>query len=61
MEAPLGMVTEMGSGSVVTEVGQLEVEGKKWPVVPVSATTGSVVGGSSEVEQTVFVSLGGND
>ena len=55
------MVTEMGSGSVVTEVGQLEVEGKKWPVVPVSATAGSVVGGSSEVEQTVFVSLGGND
>ena len=47
MESPLGMVTEMGRGAAVTLERHAVEEGKKWPVVPVSATTGSVTTGGA--------------
>jgi len=51
MEVPLASETEMGSWSAVTLERQAVVEGKKWPVVPVSAMAGlgatRFVGGST--------------
>jgi len=40
MEVPLASKTEMGSCWLVTLERHAVVEGKKWPVVPVSAMTG---------------------
>ena len=52
----MGRVTEMGAGSASTLERQAVVEGKKCPVVPVSATTGSV-GGSTGVGSSGSTSL----
>jgi len=40
MEVPLASKTEMGSCWLVTLEMHAVVEGKKWPVVPVSAMAG---------------------
>jgi hypothetical protein len=56
MEEPLAMVTEMGVGSASTLERQAVEEGKKWPVVPVSAIAGAV-GGSTGVGLSGSTSL----
>ena len=63
MEVPLASETEIGSCWLVTLERHAVVEGKKWPVVPVSAmagveTTGRA-GGSTGVGATGSASLGG--
>jgi len=63
MEVPLASKTEMGSWWVVTLERHAVMEGKKWPVVPVSAMAGAETrggaGGSTGVGATGSASLGG--